>query len=290
MSAGADPAVIVVEKLSLDLASGEAVVADVSLRVGAGEILGLVGESGSGKTTTALALLGYTRPGVRVRDGTITVGGVGILGRDARSLRSLRGRVISYVPQDPGGALNPSMRVGGAIMASFARIGPTRLRIRQHALRGSGSGSTPSSDTAIPTSSRAASSSASRLPMACVCQPPVSVLDEPTTGLDVITQDRMLKRDRGLATRSAWRSSTCPTISPSSAEMADRIAVMYAGRIVEEGTQGEVLERPRHPYTQALVSRFPIPRPRSAPRDSGSGCRGGRVAARLRVRASLSSP
>ena len=84
--------------------------------VQAGEVLGLVGESGSGKTTTALALLGYTRPGVVVLSGTITVGGTSILGRDPRALRSVRGKVISYVPQEPAGALNPSMRVGGAIM------------------------------------------------------------------------------------------------------------------------------------------------------------------------------
>src|SRR4029077_17928051 len=102
--------------LSLALQSGEPIVDDVSFTLGAGEILGLVGESGSGKTTTALALLGYTRPGVTVRGGTIEVGGEQILGCDARTLRSLRGRVVAYLPQDPGGALNPSMRVGEAIL------------------------------------------------------------------------------------------------------------------------------------------------------------------------------
>jgi peptide/nickel transport system ATP-binding protein len=84
--------------------------------VKSGEILGLVGESGSGKTTTALALLGYTRHGVVTRSGSIEVGGQQVIGRDARAMRSLRGRVVSYVPQDPGGALNPSLRVGDAIM------------------------------------------------------------------------------------------------------------------------------------------------------------------------------
>ena len=108
--------VVRVENLCLSLNTGEPVVEDVSFSVGAGEILGLVGESGSGKTTTALALLGYTRTGVNVHSGLIEVGGQSIIGRDTKSLRSVRGKVVSYVPQDPGGALNPSMRVGDSIM------------------------------------------------------------------------------------------------------------------------------------------------------------------------------
>ena len=104
-----------VENLTITLDGGEPVVEDVSFDVAPGEILGVVGESGSGKTTLALALLGYARPGVQIRDGSIQIGGETILGRDARALRSLRGKVVAYVPQDPGGALNPSMRIGDAI-------------------------------------------------------------------------------------------------------------------------------------------------------------------------------
>ena len=115
MSAVAPPTTVVrVDGLTLALRTGEPVVEDVSFSVAAGEILGLVGESGSGKTTTALALLGYTRPGVVWRKGTVEVGGEQVGGRDERALRSLRGRVVSYVPQDPGGALNPSLRIGRA--------------------------------------------------------------------------------------------------------------------------------------------------------------------------------
>src|SRR4051794_36561419 len=110
-----DP-VIRVDRLSLALDSGEPVVEDVTFDVAPGEILGIVGESGSGKTTTALALLGYTRRGVKVAGGRIEVSGQDVLGRDPRSLRGLRGKVISYVPQDPGGSLNPSMRIGTAII------------------------------------------------------------------------------------------------------------------------------------------------------------------------------
>ena len=116
MSANSGGPVIRVENLCLGLAHGDPVVQDVSFAVNPGEILGLVGESGSGKTTTALALLGYTRPGVVLRGGSVEVGGEPIMGQGARSVRNLRGRVVSYVPQDPGGALNPSLRIGDAIM------------------------------------------------------------------------------------------------------------------------------------------------------------------------------
>src|SRR5207248_3483254 len=95
------PPVLAVDGLRLELASGEPVVEDVSFRVGAGEVLGLVGESGSGKTTTALALLGYTRPGVRFAAGTIEVGGKLLSGLGEAAVRRYRGRLISYVPQDP---------------------------------------------------------------------------------------------------------------------------------------------------------------------------------------------
>ncbi|HVI20043.1 MAG TPA: ATP-binding cassette domain-containing protein, partial [Gaiellales bacterium] len=108
--------VVEVERLSLGLATGDPVVEDVSFSVGAGQILGLVGESGSGKTTTALALLGYTRRGVELRGGSVSISGQPILGQGISNLRNLRGKVVSYVPQDPGGALNPSLRVGDAVM------------------------------------------------------------------------------------------------------------------------------------------------------------------------------
>ena len=108
--------VIRVDDLSIRLQTGEPVVAGVSFEVFPGEIVGLVGESGSGKTTTALSLLGYTRPGVVIEGGTVEVGGESVIDRDGRALRGLRGKTVSYVPQDPGGALNPSMRIGEAIM------------------------------------------------------------------------------------------------------------------------------------------------------------------------------
>ena len=133
----------------------------------AGQILGLVGESGSGKTTTALALLGYTRRGVELRGGSVAVSGQPILGRDIGKLRNLRGKVVSYVPQDPGGALNPSLRVGDAVDGRAARA-PRRRRAARLGPGRAGTGRAgrrpAASAAATPTSCPAASSSGSRSP------------------------------------------------------------------------------------------------------------------------------
>jgi peptide/nickel transport system ATP-binding protein len=265
MSSNGAP-VIRVEDLCLGLATGEAVVQDVSFSVNGGEILGLVGESGSGKTTTALALLGYTRPGVVIRSGTIEVGGQAVTGRDTRSTRSLRGRVVSYVPQDPGGALNPSLRVGDAIMdvlrahrSEAASEGSVRTALERVEL-----GADPRFGRRYPHQLSGGQQQRVTIAMACVCGPPVAVLDEPTTGLDVLTQDRILtelarlRREEGMA--MVYVSHDLAVV----ARMADRIVVMYAGRVVENGPVDEVISRPRHPYTRALVAAIPdVRRPRS---------------------------
>ena len=118
--------VIRVDGLRVELESGEPIVDDVSFEVTAGEVLGLVGESGSGKTTTALALLGYARPGCRVTAGTVEVDGKALTGRSESAVRELRGRVVSYVPQDPGSALSPSLRIAEAIADMLRAHAPER--------------------------------------------------------------------------------------------------------------------------------------------------------------------
>jgi peptide/nickel transport system ATP-binding protein len=252
-------AVVRVAGLSLGLRTGEQVVEDVSFEVRTGEILGLVGESGSGKTTTALALLGYTRPGITVRGGSVEVGGEAILGRDERSLRSLRGRVVSYVPQDPGGALNPSLRVGDAIMDVLRahRSGEASQGSVRAALAAVELGADPAFVRRYPHQLSGGQQQRVAIAMACVCEPPVAVLDEPTTGLDVLTQDRILtellrlREEQGMA--MVYVSHDLAVV----ARMADRIVVMYAGRVVEDAPASDVILRPRHPYTRALVAAIP---------------------------------
>ena len=266
MSANGGGPVIRVEDLCLELTSGEPVVQDVSFAVNAGEILGLVGESGSGKTTTALALLGYTRPGVALRNGTVEVGGEAIMGAGARAVRNLRGRVVSYVPQDPGGALNPSLRVGDAIMDVLrAHRSEAASHDSVHtALERVELGSDPRFGRRYPHQLSGGQQQRVTIAMACVCGPPVAVLDEPTTGLDVLTQDRILTELTRLRSEEGMAMVYVSHDLAVVARMADRIVVMYAGRVVEHGPVDEVISRPRHPYTRALVGAIPdVRRPRA---------------------------
>jgi peptide/nickel transport system ATP-binding protein len=256
MSRNGNPAVRV-ESLSLRLASGEPVIEDVSFEVEPGELLGVVGESGSGKTTVALALLGFTRPGVRITDGTIRVGGKAVVGQDADTLRSLRGKVISYVPQDPGGALNPSLRVGDAILdvlrahrAGAVSEESVRAALARVELEGSYRGRYPHQLSG-------GQQQRVTIAMATVCEPPVAVLDEPTTGLDVLTQERILDE---LIRLKAKEQMAMVYVSHDLAvvcRIADKILVMYAGRILESGPTEALIGRPRHPYTKALVAAIP---------------------------------
>jgi peptide/nickel transport system ATP-binding protein len=266
VSATARQTVVRVEGLSLGLRTGERVVEDVSFELGAGEILGLVGESGSGKTTTALALLGYTRAGIAVRGGSVEVGGEQILGRDEKALRSLRGRVVSYVPQDPGGALNPSLRIGDAIMDVLRahRSGEASNDSVRAALEAVELGTDPAFVRRYPHQLSGGQQQRVAIAMACVCEPPVAVLDEPTTGLDVLTQDRILTELLRLRDEQQMAMVYVSHDLAVVAKMADRIVVMYAGRVVEDAPATEVIQRPRHPYTRALVAAIPdFRRPRA---------------------------
>jgi peptide/nickel transport system ATP-binding protein len=257
-AAAATAPVLSVRDLTVELRTGECIVQELSLLVGAGEILGLVGESGSGKTTTALAILGYARPGVRVTDGEITLVGETVQSGDERSARRLRGRLVSYVPQDPGNALNPSLRIGQSLSdmldehAADREVGSVGSALAAVQL--------PSDDEfarRYPHQLSGGQQQRVTIAIALVCEPPLVVLDEPTTGLDVVTQARVLeevdrlRRERGLA--MVYVSHDLAVV----AQVADRIAVMYAGRIVEEGPSAQVLLEPRHPYARGLVASIP---------------------------------
>jgi peptide/nickel transport system ATP-binding protein len=248
------------EGLTVALESGEPIVEDVSLAVAPGEIVGVVGESGSGKTTLALALLGYARPGVAITAGDVTAGGQAVLGRGERGARPLRGRVISYVAQDPGAALNPSLRIRAAIAdmrraharaGGAADVAAALARVHLPA--------DPAFAGRFPHQLSGGQQQRVAIAVALVCEPPVAVLDEPTTGLDVVTQARILdevdrlRREAGLAL--VYVSHDLAVVGA----IADRICVMYAGRIVEEGPAAAVLAGPRHPYTLALRSSIPDP-------------------------------
>jgi oligopeptide/dipeptide ABC transporter ATP-binding protein len=248
-----------VRDLRVEAPSGEPIVEDVSFSLEAGEALGLVGESGSGKTTTALALLGYTQAGARITGGSILIAGKQLRTDDDRSLRQLRGRLVSYVPQNPATALNPSMRVGEAIreMVRAHRQGHALDTMISARLVNVGLPGTALFQRRYPHQLSGGQQQRVCISVSLACEPPVVVLDEPTTGLDVVTQARILdellrlRREQGLSLLYVTHDLAV------AAQISTRIAVMYAGRIVEEGPAAEVLRRPRHPYTRGLLTLIP---------------------------------
>jgi peptide/nickel transport system ATP-binding protein len=252
-------AVVTVSDLRVELDSGRPVVQDVSFTLAAGQTLGIAGESGSGKTTTGLALLGYARAGMRIAAGTVTVGGETIDCGDERAARRMRGRLITHVPQDPATSLNPSLRIGAFIEDMLTQGGRSQ-QADSAVLSALASVHLPATNDfarRFPHQLSGGQQQRVLIASALAREPQLVVFDEPTTGLDVITQARVLDEIAHLRTEQSvamvYVSHDLAVIS----QLADRIAVMYAGRIVEEGPTEQVLSRPRHPYTRGLVAAIP---------------------------------
>ncbi|MGI9054071.1 MAG: ABC transporter ATP-binding protein [Ilumatobacteraceae bacterium] len=242
--------------------SGDDIVDEVSLTIGAGEVLGLVGESGSGKTTVGLAVLGHARKGASLAAGRVEIGGYSMLGLSLAQLRLTRGELVSYVPQDPGTALNPALRIGkqllevlethdfgGSDAARRARVDEVMAEVL---LPG-----TPQFLRRYPHQLSGGQQQRVGLAMAFACRPSVIVLDEPTTGLDVSTQAHVLDTVRDLCRTHGVAALYVTHDLAVVATLADRVAVMYAGRIVEEGPAAALFDEPAHPYTRHLIAAVP---------------------------------
>jgi peptide/nickel transport system ATP-binding protein len=260
----AEPAVAAVAVQDLQVAiesTGTPVISDVSFEIAPGEIFGVVGESGSGKTTVGLALLGHARRGLRIAGGSVLLGDRDILTLDEEQLRQLRGTLVSYVPQDPASSLNPALRIG------------TQLRevIEAH---GTHQGSDVSERVAelmrevalpddraflkrYPHETSGGQQQRVGLAMAFANRPRLIVLDEPTTGLDVTTQAHVLATVRELATLHDVAALYVSHDLAVVATLAERVAVMYAGRVVEIGGAEELFRSAGHPYTRRLVGAIP---------------------------------
>ncbi|HSS95122.1 MAG TPA: ABC transporter ATP-binding protein [Candidatus Dormibacteraeota bacterium] len=238
------------------------IVDDVSFEIVPGEVLGLVGESGSGKTTVGLALLGHTRRGVQIGGGSVRMGDVDVIQLSAPELEHMRGRLISYVPQDPAAALNPALRIGTQLREildahNYGKSGDERNQRVAEMMREVALPDEASFLKRYPHELSGGQQQRVGLAIAFACRPRVIVLDEPTTGLDVTTQAHVLGTVRELATAHGVAALYVSHDLAVVGTLANRVAVMYAGRVVELGPTADLFRAASHPYTQRLIAAIP---------------------------------
>ena len=255
--------VVEVSDLRVELVGSDVdIVDEIGLEIHSGEVLGLVGESGSGKTTVGMALLGHVRGGGRVGGGAVTVDGRDLSRLADDELRHLRGGVVSYIPQDPGTALNPALRIGIQLTEVLdAHASSWSKDERQERVREAlAEVALPTEDVFLrryPHQLSGGQQQRVAIAMAFANRPKVIVCDEPTTGLDVTTQARVLETVRDLCRSHQVAALYVTHDLAVVAELADRVAVMYAGRIVESGPREAIFSAPRHPYTRRLLRAVP---------------------------------
>ncbi len=234
--------------------------ADVSFQVAAGEVLGIVGESGSGKSVTARASVRLQQPESATIGGALLFRGRDLRGLDREALRSLRAREIAMVVQDPAAALNPVMTIGAQLTRVHRLHGGSAAAAREAALTLLGRLRIADAESrllAYPHQLSGGMRQRVLIALALICRPALLIADEPTTALDVTVEADILalldelRREMGLA--MLMISHNLSVIG----RICDRVAVMYAGRILEEGPTARLLAAPRHPYTQALLASVP---------------------------------
>jgi oligopeptide/dipeptide ABC transporter ATP-binding protein len=250
----------------------------VDLQVRRGEVLAVVGESGSGKSVTAMTLLGLTRGPNATIAGSARFEGTDLVTAGDEELREIRGNRISMVFQDPMTSFNPVYRVGDQIVEAIRAHRPQtpKEEARTQAvelLESVGIGDARQRADAYPHEFSGGMRQRAMIAMALALAPDLLIADEPTTALDVTIQAQVLRlleqlnRERGLATILITHDLGVV------AEVADRVLVMYAGKVVEQGTLDEIFYDPQHPYTWGLMgslTRIDRPRPQRLPQIAGS--------------------
>jgi peptide/nickel transport system ATP-binding protein len=233
---------------------------EVSFSIGRGESYGLVGESGSGKSTVALALVRYLPSNGRVSAGSVSINGLDPLSMGHAALRDLRARTVSMVYQEPGRALNPSIRAGRQIAEVFEIAGQSSgsaLQSAEEMLRKVQISDPGRVMQRYPHELSGGMAQRVVIAMALAVSPSLLILDEPTTALDATVEAEVL--DLVAALRQEYDTSVL-FISHNLAviaKMCDRVGVLYAGELVEEGPAREVFSQPRHPYTVGLLRCIP---------------------------------
>ena len=235
---------------------------DVAFQVRRGETLGLVGESGCGKSMTALAMMRLipTPPG-RITSGRVVLDGKDLLSLDEPAMRHYRGNRISMIFQEPMTSLNPAYTVGDQIgEAVRLHQGLDRKAATEAAIGMLEAVGIPAARARVhdyPHQFSGGMRQRVMIAMALACKPDVLIADEPTTALDVTVQAQIFDLISDLRERTGTAVVLITHDMGAIAEMADRVAVMYAGRIVEEGSAAEVLQAPLHPYTRGLIACAP---------------------------------
>jgi peptide/nickel transport system ATP-binding protein len=241
----------------------------VSFEVARGEVLGLVGESGSGKTITGFSILDLVDPPGRVTAGRILFQGQDIVGLPSQEMRSLRGRRIAMIFQDPMMTLNPVLSIETQMVETIlAHEKVSRKEARARSRDALGMVGIPSPDERLasyPHQFSGGMRQRAAIAIALLHRPELIIADEPTTALDVTIQSQILAQMQGLTKQLGmallWISHDLGVV----AGLAHRVAVMYAGRIVEIGPTDDVLDHPTHPYTIGLLQSVPANVPRGAP-------------------------
>ncbi|HET7590074.1 MAG TPA: ABC transporter ATP-binding protein [Solirubrobacterales bacterium] len=251
----------------------------VSFDLRPGEVVAIVGESGSGKSVTAQTLIGLTRSKNSRIEGSVKLAGEELVDASEATMRRLRGERIGMVFQDPMTSFNPVYRLGAQIVEAIrAHRGEKvdKAQARRRAVELFDAVGIPDAERRVddyPHEFSGGMRQRAMIAMALALEPEVLIADEPTTALDVTIQAQILRlledlnRERGLATILITHDLGVV------AEVADRVLVMYAGRIVEEGTLDEIFYDPQHPYTWGLIgslTRLDRPRPQRLPQIAGS--------------------
>ena len=233
----------------------------VSFSLERGQILGLVGESGSGKSVTGFSILGLVDPPGRVTGGRILFDGDDLVAGGEAALRPLRGKRIAMIFQDPMMTLNPVLRIDTQMIETVRahdRVTKAEaLRRSREALVQVGISSPDERLQGYPHQFSGGMRQRVAIAIALLHKPDLIIADEPTTALDVTIQAQILSEVQALCTQSGtaliWITHDLAVVSG----LADRLAVMYAGRIIEEGPTAEVISNPRHPYTRGLIDSVP---------------------------------
>ncbi|MGE5509737.1 MAG: ABC transporter ATP-binding protein [Bacteroidota bacterium] len=259
------PSLLDVEDLRIDLGQGparHAAVEDVSFRIARGETFGLVGESGCGKSITALAIMGLLKSPLAIGGGRIRLDGAEIQSLPQSELKSLRGRRIAMIFQEPMTALNPLLPVGRQIAEMFVlHMGTGWSEAKDRAIEALRQVRVPSPERRVKDFPHQLSGGMRQrvmIAIALACGPDLLIADEPTTALDVTVQAEIVELMQDLCAEKGTAILMISHDLGLVAKICRRVAVMYAGRIVEAQRADEIFRAPRHPYTQGLVGSLPL--------------------------------